>query len=517
MHRLRNAAIPGDRAVVRRHQHMIGIARSCVHSRYLQHDETHAAAGPGFLIRDQRRIHRAVHRQCRVMPGRHDAVLERAAADAQRLHEMRECRHRPLYAKWAPRPAARFRLPSSIRPGIMNLATLRTWLPSRWLNRFTLAPTDLLRDATYRRLWTSILISAFGGQVTLLAIPLTAAVLMHAAPTQMGLLTAMEIVPFVLFSLPTGVWLDRVRKLPVYVVGELLISFAVATVPVAWWFGWLSMHWLYCVGFLIGAVNTAGGSAAQVVLTQIVPRERLVEAHAKNALAQSTAEVSGPGAAGALIKLTGAPMALLADAFLLLISASILRGVPVKETPSSANSPFWPAMREGLDFVRGHTLLVTMATCVGILQMCSQAATVVQILFATRLLGLSERAVGLSYVALGVGTVAASALGHRLARRFGPGPILVFGFGVCGAGWLLLAFAPLNAYGVAAYPITLLMYGMGAVFIFINFLALRQSVTPGRMLGRMTSTMRWLILTPAVPGALWGGWLGEHYGFRALP
>src|SRR5271166_5861701 len=213
--------------------------------------------------------------------------------------------------------------------------------------RFTLAPTDLLRDATYRRLWTSILISSFGGQVTLLALPLTAAVLMHAAPTQMGLLTAMELVPFVLFSLPTGVWLDRVRKLPVYVVGELSIALAVATVPAAWWFGWLSMHWLYFVGFLIGAVNTTAGSAAQIVLTQIVPRERLVEAHAKNALATSAAEVTGPGAAGALIKLTGAPIALLADAVLLLVSASILRGVPVKETPSATNAAFWPAMREG--------------------------------------------------------------------------------------------------------------------------------------------------------------------------
>src|ERR1700719_1813302 len=138
----------------------------------------------------------------------------------------------------------------------MNLAIIRTWLPAGWLNRLTPAPDDLLRDATYRRLWTSILISSFGGQVTLLAIPLSAAVLLHAGPTQMGLLTAMEIVPFVLFSLPTGVWLDRVRKLPVYVVGELSISLAVASVPVAWWFGWLSMRWLYLVGFLIGAVNT---------------------------------------------------------------------------------------------------------------------------------------------------------------------------------------------------------------------------------------------------------------------
>src|SRR6204780_4414559 len=384
-----------------------------------------------------------------------------------------------------------------------------------FFKRLPLAPTDLPRDPTYRRLWTSILISSFGGQVTLLALPLTAAVLLHASPTQMGNLTAMETLPFILLSLPTGVWLDRIRKLPVYVVGELTVACAVATVPLAWWLGWLSIAWLYMVGFLIGAVNTTAGSAAQIVLTQIVPRERLVEAHAKNSLATSTAEVSGPGAAGALIKLTGAPIALLADAVLLLISASILRGVPVKEHPSAANTPFWPAMRAGLNFVRGHTLLVTMASCVGTFQLCSSSATAVQILFAARLLGISERGVGLSHVALGVGTIAASAVGHRLARRFGPGPILVSGFGICGAGWLLLALAPLNAYGVAAYPMMLLMYGMGAVFIFINFLALRQSVTPARMLGRMTSTMRWLILLPAGPGALWGGWLGEHFGLRA--
>ncbi len=388
-------------------------------------------------------------------------------------------------------------------------------LPARRVLGFALGPTDLLRDATYRRLWTSILISSFGGQVTLLALPLTAAVLLHAGPTQMGILTAAEIVPFVLFSLPSGVWLDRVRKMPVYVLGEILMALTVLTVPVAWWFGLLTMPWLYFVGFVIGTVNTTAGSAAQIVLTQIVPRERLVEAHAKNALASSAAEVSGPGAAGALIKITGAPIALLADAVLLLISASILRGICVKETPSAVNAAFWPAMREGIGFVRTHRLLLTMATCVGIWEACMQSATVVQILFATRQLGLTERGIGLSYVALGAGTVAASALGHRVAKRIGPGPCMVLGFAICGCAWLLLAIAPLNAFGVAAYAIMLFAYGVGAVFIFINFLSLRQAVTPAPMLGRMTSTMRWLILLPAGPGALLGGWLGEHFGLRA--
>jgi MFS family permease len=390
---------------------------------------------------------------------------------------------------------------------------LRTF-PPRWLQPFKLGPTDLLRDRTYRRLWTSILISSFGGQVTLLALPLSAAVLLHASPTQMGQLTAAEIVPFALFSLPTGVWLDRVRKLPVYIVGEMSISLTVASVPLAWWMGWLSMNWLYLVGFVIGAVNTTAGSAAQIVLTQIVPRERLVEAHAKNALATSTAEVTGPAAAGALIKITGAPLALLADAVLLLVSSTILRGVGVKETPSARNAPFWPSMRAGLAFVRGHSLLVTMASCVGVWQMCNQAAMVVQILFATRNLGLSERGVGLSYLGLGAGTVAASTFGYRVVRRLGPGPTLVLGFAISGTGWLVLAAAPLNRLGIAAYALMLMSYGVGAVFIFVNFLSLRQAVTPGPLLGRMTSTMRWLILLPAGPGALLGGWLGEHFGLR---
>jgi MFS family permease len=325
----------------------------------------------------------------------------------------------------------------------------------------------------------------------------------------------MELIPSVLFSLPTGVWLDRVRKLPVYIIGELSIAVGVTTVPLAWWLGWLSMPWLYIVGFLIGVVNTTAGSAAQIVLTQIVPRERLVEAHAKNALASAAAEVTGPAAAGALIKVTGAPIALLADACLLMISASILRGVPVKEKRNTQHPAFWAAMRQGLDFVRGHKLLVTMAACVGTWQMCSQGAMVVQILFAIHQLGLSERGVGLSYVALGVGTVFASANGHRVVRRLGPGPTLVLGFAISGTGWLQLAFAPVNSFGVLAYATMLLMHGVGAIFIFINFLSLRQSVTPAPMLGRMTSTMRWLILLPAGPGALLGGWLGEHLGLRS--
>ena len=396
---------------------------------------------------------------------------------------------------------------------------LKSWLQAlrmRMHMRLALPAGDLLRDAAYRRLWTSILISSFGGQVTMLALPLTAAILLHASPTQMGLLTAMEIVPFVLFSLPAGVWLDRVRKLPIYVVGESVLALVVAGVPLAWWMGWLSMSWLYVAGFVIGTVYTVAGSAAQIVLTQVVARDRLVEAHAKNALASSGAEVAGPGLAGVLIKMVGAPFALLADAVLLLVSAAILRGIVIhEERRRPQHNDFWRDLKVGVRFVASNRLLITLACVVGVWQMCHHAAIVVQILFATRTLGLNEQAVGLSYVGLGVGTVFASVFGDRISKRIGPGPCLVLGAAVCGSGWLLLSFAPVSAWGTAMFSIMLVLFGAGAVLVFINFLALRQAVTPEPLLGRMTSTMRWLILIPAGPGALLGGWLGEHVGLRA--
>jgi MFS family permease len=349
----------------------------------------------------------------------------------------------------------------------------------------------------------------------MLALPLTAAVLLQATPTQMGLLTAIELLPFLLLSLPSGVWLDRVRKLPVYVVGELLVAAAAISVPVAWALGWLSMGWLYVVGFIVGTVHTVSGSAAQIVLTQVVPRERLVEAHAKNALASSGAEVVGPGLAGLLIKIFGAPLAMLVNAVLLIGSALILRGIGVQERREvPADADFWRDLKVGVRFCAHNRLLVTLAVLMGGWQMAHYAAVTVQILFATRTLGLSEQQVGLCYMGVGLGTIVGSVLGRRISQRIGPGPCLVVGYAVVGLGWGLVSIAPAGPLGVAAFALMMALFAGGAVLIFINFLALRQAVTPEPLLGRMTATMRWLTLLAAGPGALLGGWLGEHLGLR---
>jgi predicted MFS family arabinose efflux permease len=221
-----------------------------------------------------------------------------------------------------------------------------------------------------------------------------------------------------------------------------------------------------------------------------------------------------------LIKLMGAPLALLFNAVLLLGSAWILRSVRVVERREAQPSGdtlrrFGRDLMVGLRFCLNHRLLLTLALLMGTWQMAHYAAMVVQILFATRTLGLSEQGVGLCYMGMGLGTIVGSVYGRRVSHRIGPGPCLVAGFAICGAGWALVAVAPANALGVAAFALMMMMFSTGAVFIFINFLALRQAVTPEPLLGRMTSTMRWLTLLAAGPGALLGGWLGEHFGLRS--
>jgi MFS family permease len=378
-----------------------------------------------------------------------------------------------------------------------------------------LSPGDLLRDAAFRRIWLSTLLGGLGGQVTMLALPLAAAVLLGATPMQMGWLTALESLPFMLFSLPAGVWLDRVRKLPVYVAGEWTVAAAVASVPVAWALGVLGMPLLYGVAFVLGCVTTIAGSASQIVLVQAVPRERLVEAHAKSALASAGAEVAGPGLAGVLVRLAGAPLALLVDAAMMIASAAIVRRIRVVEQPVPATrGRFLADLVDGVRFVRRHRLLWPLALTVATWHLCYHAALVVQILLATRGLGLSEQAIGFAYVGMGLGSTLGSAVGGRLSARLGPGPTLVAGIVLTACGWCAPVLAG-EALAVPAFVAMLVLIGFGAVLVFVNFLALRQAVTPPALLGRMTATMRWLVLAPAVPGALLGGWMGEHYGLRA--
>ena len=410
----------------------------------------------------------------------------------------------------------RVRIPPA-PPNSNPARTLVFWFCGVFLLNFFRSP--LFQIPGYRRMWLSILFSNLGGQITLLALPLTAVFLLDASPTQMGLLTAMEIAPFVLLSLPGGVLIDRMQKLPLYIAGEIFMGCTLLLIPLAWALDLLNMPLMYAVSFALGTVYTIAGSASQIVLTQLVGRDKLVEAYSQNAIAGSMAEVLGPGMAGLLIRVLGAPLALVMDALLLIGSVVMLRGIHIHEVvpPRSTwkDRSFKEELMKGVNFVKSQHMLIEMAATVGAWQFFAQLALSVQIIFAVKDLGLDETLVSMSFVALGIGSVLGGMAGPKFSSRYGPGPALIMGIAITSLGWISLLVLENFLPSLLLFSWMLLCFSWGATLLFVNFLSLRQAFTPTDLLGRMTTTMRWLILLPAGPGAILGGWMAEHWGMRS--
>ena len=373
-------------------------------------------------------------------------------------------------------------------------------------------------SASFRRLWLSLTVTSFGAQITNLALPLTAALLLHATPMQMGILVALETLPFALFSLHAGVLLDRVRKLPVIIAADVGRGIALLAIPVTAWFGVLSMEILFAVGFLCGMQNVVGGAAYQVLLAQMAGRKRLVEANAKVTLGETSAALVGPGIAGGLIQLLTAPFAIALDAMTFFASALMLRRIRASSDVArdGGNGGVWHEIGEGLKLVWGNRTLWGLAWLAGTWQFLHHMQVAVLILFATRDLGLSAGAIGICFVFGGAGCVLASASAERLSARFGIGPVIVHGLILSAFGW--------QAYGLIGGPpwlatlllgTAMLVFDFGAILYAINYLSLRQAITPDRLLGRMTATMRFVTVASAPIGSLVGGALASQIGLRS--
>jgi len=271
------------------------------------------------------------------------------------------------------------------------------------------------------------------------------------------------------------------------------------------------------VGFLCGIQNVVGGAAYQVLLACMAGRSRLVEANAKVALGETSAALVGPGLAGGLIQLVTAPFAILIDALTFVVSGLMLRRIHVPgDVPDPGPRPSVTAeIHEGLKLVWNNRTLLALAWLAGLWQILHHMQVAVLILFATRELGLSAGAIGLTYAFGGLGCVLASAFAQRLSARFGIGPVIVHGLALTALGW--------QAFGLVSGPVWLatlllgcamLMFDFGAVLYGINYLALRQAITPDRLMGRMTATMRFLTVAAAPLGSLAGGALATAIGLR---
>jgi MFS family permease len=379
----------------------------------------------------------------------------------------------------------------------------------------------LLRDPNFRCFWISATLNGFGGQISLFAIPLCAAVVLHASPAQMGTLAALEALPFALFSLPTGVWLDRSRKLPILLASKLAAALILAAIALAFRGGVLTMGWMYALAFLLGCTYVVGGSAEQVFLTNVIGRERIVVAQTHFATSDSAARLLGPGIAGVLVQLLSAPFAVLATAAAQLASIFSM-GRIVAADPAPPPSPHHAVrdMLDGFGFIRRHAVLLPVACTVAAWQMLFAGYMALNILFATRTLGLSPGMLGMAQAAGGAGVLLSAVLMQPLNRRHGTGKTMLAGLVATTACFTLTAALPARpcgsaALGQAAYAVLLFLLDGGVMLFMLPYIALRQRHTPDQYLGRVNSTMRFLTVSVVPLGAASAGMLAEHHGIRA--
>ena len=393
------------------------------------------------------------------------------------------------------------------------ITTIRNTLTS-------LARDGLLRSADFRRLWLSSTLTQFGSQITLLALPICAVLLMHATPSQMGTLAALESLPFLLFGLPSGVLLDRCRRLPIMMFSDLMVAAALTSVPLAWWLDALTIHWLYAVGFVLGTGFVIGGSAEQVFLTFVVGRERLIDAQARLAGTESAARLLGPGMAGALVQLLGAPVAVLCNVAGFVVSLANLRRIRAREPePAPSNAHPLQDIREGLAFVWKQPVLRALAWTSGSWHFLFYGYLALHVLFATRVLGMAPGVMGTAQMLGGAGILAGSILIQPLSRRYGTGRAILVGLCVSALGFALMPAIPARlldstALTAVAYGIVVFLLDCGATLFFVPYIALRQRVTPDAVLGRMVATMRSLTVASAPVGALAAGAIAERFSVR---
>lgn len=373
----------------------------------------------------------------------------------------------------------------------------------------------LWRHREFLKLWTAQTISVFGDNFTGLALPIIAAISLQATPGQMGILTAVERAPFLLLGLFAGVWVDRMRRRPILIAGDIGRGLVLLSIPAAAFAGSLGMPQLYVVGFLIGCFTVFFDVSYQSYLPSLVERRQLVEGNSKLEATRSVAQLAGPGVAGGVIQMLTAPVAIILDALSFFTSAGLIGAIRLPEqTPSpSERRALLVEVREGLGVVFGNRYLRSIAAATGTSNLFSSSLFALYILFVTRELGLTPAAIGLIFSLGNVAGLIGALTAGRLAARFGVGRVIIGSIAVGGLGFIPVGLAT----PATAYPMLILAGALGtfgSLVYNINQVSLRQAITPMRLQGRMNATMRFLVWGTMPLGGLLGGALGETLGLR---
>lgn len=361
-------------------------------------------------------------------------------------------------------------------------------------------------------------VTQLGTQITLVALPLTAMLTLDAGAFELGLLTAAEMVPFLLIGLPVGVWVDRMRRRPMLVWTDLIRGAALLTIPVAAWLGGLTLVHLYAVALIVGFCTVFFDVAHMSFLPSVVTKDQLERGNSVLMGAGTIATLAGPGLGGALVNLLTAPIALLADAISYLASGLLLWRVRAQEAtpaPAQERRRLRQEVMEGIRYVSADPALRVIAVLGALAQLANGIWNVGQPLYLIKELGLSPGVYGLLISVSVAGSLIGAAIAPRVTARYGTGraiagsalvtALLYAPVAWTGAGWQLYLF-----------PVFLFLAGVPSVVLGIAQLSYRQRTTPEHLLGRVNASMRFLMWSALPLGGLIGGALGEWSSGRTV-
>jgi MFS family permease len=367
------------------------------------------------------------------------------------------------------------------------------------------------------RFWTGQTISQFGTQVTVLAFPTVAILVLHATALQVGILGALEFLAFPVLGLFAGVTADRVRRRPILIACDLGRAVALASIPVAAYFGVLTIYQMYAVALLVGVFTVFFDVSYQSYLPALIERQDLVEGNSKLEISRSTAQVAGPGVAGFLIQVAGGAAAIVVDAVSYIGSALLIWLVrrpepqPAPASVEGAPSGIFAELREGLQVVFGNSILRRIVGCTATSNLGSNILFAVVLIFFYRRLHLSPAEVGIVFGAGSIGGVVGAAVSATMARRLNVGPTIIAGcllFGIAFLGLpaaLVLPPVPILTLGFAVATFGTTVYNVTQV-------SLRQAIAPNRVQGRMNATIRTVVWGTLPLGSVIGGILGTTVG-----
>jgi predicted MFS family arabinose efflux permease len=375
----------------------------------------------------------------------------------------------------------------------------------------------LLRQPEFLKLWGAQSISQIGDQITYLALPLVAVLTLDASAVQMGLLTAAELMPALLFSLMAGVWVERSqRRRHLMIVADIARAVLLASVPLAAAFDLLTFPQLYAVGFAAGTFAVLFDVSWSTLFLAVVSRRDVVEANSKLNLSRAVSFVTGPSLAGFLVQLLTGPVTLLLDAFSFLGSALLLGRIRAQEPPVERDgNGVWRSIWDGFRFVLGDELIRPELLCAATVNLFNYVFHAIFVLYATKELGVSPGTLG---VALGVGAVG-GILGALVApsveRAVGLGPSVVIGSVLFPAPLILVPIASGSELQLGLMLGAAEFFSAVGVMIFdVTAASMHFMRTPDRIRARMSATFKFVNYGIRPIGALLGGGLGTAIGLQ---